>query len=815
MPLNLARLVPSPNPNDRVVIQDTDFSRDVLGRYICNTWDEAAQNGGVAFDAVVIGAGMFGAYCAEKTYRQANQRVLVLDAGCLLVTEHVQNLSRIGLNVPGPATVGFNADDPGTRELVWGNPWRSPVGFPGLAYCLGGRSLYWGGWSPRLTQDDLSQWPQEIRDFLQNPGGLKCSEDPNSTPVDEYCSTEREIGVVPTGDYISGALEDTLRQKFQAAAPTVPSVDAIEDAPLAVQAAAPASGLFAFDKWSSAPILIDAIREDVNRAFSVDSQNPNWQRRLFYVPRVHVAKLHVSGGAVRTLEVWVNGQQQFLNIPAACAVVLANGTIEATRLALESFPTPLIGRNLMAHLRTNTVVRIHRSALGLPLATRLQASALLVRGSTPQGRYHLQVTAAAVPGGSEDAMWRAIPDLDLLDQTLAGQKEDWIVVTLRGIGEMVGSRDPNLTKVTGSWPSWVDLSDQTEPLPPLSSTPAAQMRRAWVNLVASSADNNLWNTMDQAALALAKKLANGDPTKFKLVGQSRDGLGTTHHEAGTMWLGPDPANSVSNLDGQFHHVSNAYVAGPALCPTLGSANPSLTALSLARRTARAIVRKSLNAEAAQGFVPLGTGGLAGWQMAGVPGFIELGGNIVESFGGIGLLWFTEEQFDDFVLRADFRLSSPTDNSGVFIRIPALGTTDPANDWKPATEQGYEIQIDNTGFNPDTGAFNDPFHQTGAIYTLASASGPMPAIGVWHTFEIEAIGPKITVRLDGQQVSQLPNAARRMTGYIGIQNHHPGSRVQFTRLRIRKLTAAQPSVAAARSRMTSVRAAKPAAPVVSP
>src|SRR5262249_55347589 len=150
-----------------------------------------------------------------------------------------------------------------------------------------------------------------------------------------------------------------------------------------------------------------------------------------------------------------------------------------------------------------------------------------------------------------------------------------------------------------------------------------------------------------------------------------------------------------------------------------------------------------------------------------------------------LLWFTEAEWQDFILRADFRQSSPTDNSGIFIRIPALGTSDPANDWKPATQQGYEIQIDNTGFNPDTNAPNDPLHQTGSIYTLAPSMGPMPAVGQWHTFEIEALGPRITVRLNGQQVSQLTNGSRRPKGFIGLQNHHAGSKVQFTRLRIKQ------------------------------
>jgi hypothetical protein len=241
-------------------------------------------------------------------------------------------------------------------------------------------------------------------------------------------------------------------------------VDKIEEAPLAVQAAAPASGLFSFDKWSSAPILCDAIREAAG--------NPDWQRRLVFVPRAHVTKLHVNNGTVASIEVRVNGAQKFLDISPQCAVLLASGTIESTRLALESFPTALMGRNLMAHLRSNTVVRIHRSAFDPSLPRQLEAAALLVRGSTPTGRYHLQVTAAAVAGANSEAtMWRMIPDIELFDRTMGSQQDDWIVVTLRGIGEMIGDHDATKPKVTGTAPSWMDLSDQTDEF---------GLRRAWV-----------------------------------------------------------------------------------------------------------------------------------------------------------------------------------------------------------------------------------------------------------------------------------------------------------------------------------------------
>ena len=124
--------------------------------------------------------------------------------------------------------------------------------------------------------------------------------------------------------------------------------------------------------------------------------------------RAHVVKLYTSGGVVTQIEVYVNGQQKFLPVGSNCAVVLASSTIESTRLALESFATPRMGRNLMGHLRSNTVVRIKRAAFG-PLPKDLQAAALLVRGSTPQRRGAKMIlfengnTAGTVGGGCVEA----------------------------------------------------------------------------------------------------------------------------------------------------------------------------------------------------------------------------------------------------------------------------------------------------------------------------------------------------------------------------------------------------------------------------
>lgn len=553
-----------------VDVQHTAFSADVLGRFVCSTWQEAVHNGGPPFSAIVIGAGMYGAYCATRLFRRdPGKRVLLLDAGPWLVPEHVQNLPRVGLDVPSPITPAL---DPGTaRAVVWGLPWRGNVDFPGLAYCTGGKSLYWGGWCPRLTADDLQDWPSSTAAYLNA----------------QYALVESETGVVPATDFIFGELADALRPACIAAAAVTAHIETtigdsgVEPAPLAVQGSAPVSGLFSFDKYSGVPLLVEAIRDAIGASGFNDAQ-----RALFLVPRAHVIKLHAAAGRVHTVEADVAGQRVHLPVAPDCAVILATSAIESTRLALHSFPTPLMGRNLMAHVRSDLAVRIRRDAFP-PLPGHVQTAAQLVRGVTPFGRFHIQITASTHQHGSDELLFRMIPDLEVREAHLANDDPAWVTLTLRGVGQMQGNQGPGIHQPDASW---IDLS-------PFESDEYG-VPRAYVHLVLQPSDLQLWQAMDQATLQLAQRMA-GSPGNIQYFYDGtwqlqpfpldrpfpewHRGLGTTYHEAGTLWMGNDASASVTNAVGRFHHITNAYACDQSIFPAVGSVNPVLTGLTLVRQ----------------------------------------------------------------------------------------------------------------------------------------------------------------------------------------------------------------------------------------
>jgi hypothetical protein len=399
-------------------------------------------------------------------------------------------------------------------------------------------------------------------------------------------------------------------------------------APLAVVASPPQPGLFPFSKFSSAAFLCNAVAQDkYNRLLPRELE----KRRLFVVPNARVWKLGKQGAQVTEVFFDLNGKTTptSVRLGSTGTVILANGTIEATRIALldlelknkTGIPK---AENLMAHLRSNFAAKLPRTALKVfdsafpdkPPAGEQELAAFIVRGDdqTRDRRFHFQIIVGSinpkdpnppgenaddlVPQGPEDLMWQMVPDIELVDELMNG-RDDNVIVVVRGVGEIGGVN----TKI-GKGTSRVEISSDAGTGDPRS------IKNAKITMELNSEDLLLWKEMDLAAVELLRQIAGAHPVTFtnpkvftsfpqtkQMIEQQstenapwRDPLGTTHHDAGTLFMGP-PDKAVTDHTGKFHHMDNVFVAGPALFPSVGSANPVLTSLCLAHRTAEFIIRE--------------------------------------------------------------------------------------------------------------------------------------------------------------------------------------------------------------------------------
>ncbi|HEY3455844.1 MAG TPA: family 16 glycoside hydrolase [Bryobacteraceae bacterium] len=509
------------------------------------------------------------------------------------------------------------------------------------------------------------------------------------------------------------------------------------------------------------------------------------------LPDTHVVALRATQTGSGTWRViGVDTSSGLIDLAPGGSIVVALGTIESARLALLTFsstsiPTlPLMGKNLIAHLRSNLVIRVPRAAIaGLSATTNeLQTSALFVkcRAKKPNGdllgHFHLQITATGGGNtvGSEDELFRKVPDVDFFDQ-LRTSTDTNVAIAIRGIGEMAAADFNN----PAAHPSRVELDPRNDEY---------GVRRALVTMTATQDDNDLWTIMDATMAQVASIFANGQP--MQTLQSNRDGLGTTHHETGTLWMGTDPTKSVTDDAGRFHHTENLYAAGPCLSPSIGSPNPMLTGIALARRTGDRIMTPPAFV-ADPGFEVLFDGGAMGdWKMSTIrnqpgrdnPGTFLIRRGAFEGHPGtdLGLLWLARPTPPRFVLRIQWMMTAPDDNSGVFVSFLHPEQQGYDNTAYVGVNFGFEIQIDELA-RPD----NAPIHRTGAIYSFKGPTdGPLVVrpVGEWNQYEITVDGADFTVALNAQIVNRFhftgdPQSPQRGLAstpakprFIGLQTH---------------------------------------------
>ncbi|WP_228760005.1 ThuA domain-containing protein [Pseudactinotalea sp. HY158] len=198
--------------------------------------------------------------------------------------------------------------------------------------------------------------------------------------------------------------------------------------------------------------------------------------------------------------------------------------------------------------------------------------------------------------------------------------------------------------------------------------------------------------------------------------------------------------------------------------------------------------------------------LDGWRQAPGGHFELLPGGSLLSQGGLGMLWYEAEEFEDFSLKLQFRdVSEGTTyaNSGVFVRFP-----DPTAQDQPecgrgqsqawvAISCGHEIQL----YDGPTG---EP-QKTGSVYNfepVAREDAGLTEKGVWNDYEIRVVDQHYTIVRNGVVINEFENAPGKESsragdpptdlrqferGFIGLQNHSNSDRMEFRNIRVQDLS----------------------------
>jgi sugar phosphate isomerase/epimerase len=169
----------------------------------------------------------------------------------------------------------------------------------------------------------------------------------------------------------------------------------------------------------------------------------------------------------------------------------------------------------------------------------------------------------------------------------------------------------------------------------------------------------------------------------------------------------------------------------------------------------------------------------GWNHYG-PGYFQLDpeSGVLTSEGGMGLFWHSRKMFGDFILELDYQCLDQSTNSGVFLRVPEMVTSD------DYIYHSFEIQINDAG---------EGIHKTGAVYDAeAPGSDAFNETGAWNHFTIVFRENRIQVDLNGKRVIDWEAEPRGKVrdfaseGYVGLQNHDSHTSVRFKNIFIKEL-----------------------------
>lgn len=528
-------------------------------------WEAAGQN--ADFDFVVIGS----SYCAyafvERTLlRQPNARILLIERGSFYLTDHLYNMTV-------PCQEKFTNSLRSFETYSWDLSAHTRKGdyiswLHGNGSFLGGRSTMWLGWSPKPTPRDMTGWPGKTIERVQ--WNFKHANDLlNVSATDEI---ERDAQGYPIGTHpMYGVMQDRFIDILKKSVSDIPTIERVEPARFSTAES------HSHKRHSTPSKLLELINKQEALASSGKGAPLSIVVNCTVDRIIHqqnkATMLDTSRGIVQ-----MGGAQ----------LVLATGTMEATKLVANSFPSEAhpalkhVGNRFTAHFASNIVARFPRDLFDFSEYVReWELGALYLPASVAQtgGSYHVQllVLSDRDPKKNAKKTFRYVPELGLkTSKRQLESSEEHVVV----VGTPMGAMDH---RNTDNWFRKSSNGDHTLPF------------------LANENDLCVWDIMDNATYQIIEKLvgsqSNGAAGQVEYwVGGPEDGNWSSSrplpdqirrtavmHEGSTLWLGDeDDQEAPVDTDYKLRGINNVYVTGGGLWPTGGSWNPTVTMVALAQ-----------------------------------------------------------------------------------------------------------------------------------------------------------------------------------------------------------------------------------------
>ena len=164
------------------------------------------------------------------------------------------------------------------------------------------------------------------------------------------------------------------------------------------------------------------------------------------------------------------------------------------------------------------------------------------------------------------------------------------------------------------------------------------------------------------------------------------------------------------------------------------------------------------------------------------GFTVIGG-MIHTQPGKGILLYTREKLGNGTIHIEYRMSTDTGNSGMFIRIPETPTSE-----QYAINHGIEVQIDNN---------DNEWHRTGVLYSMTKAmASPGKGANEWNAMDIKMDGLRTMVTVNGVLVTDYDGTSpvpkkeksyepdrgpRPVMGYVALQHHDDTAIFDFRKI----------------------------------